>query len=136
MSWHRATPRRAPADTGARQEDSPAAEAPVKTRETAGDGYRQALAAHRTVRPDRHVADPVIQEAIESQTRALRELSRRAFPDPGTEPSPIDAARAQRRRQVAATEAAALRRARTERATRQASTDATEPQPTELRTTA
>ncbi|MEW2078762.1 DciA family protein [Streptomyces sp. NPDC013433] len=89
-----------------------APQAPVKTRE----GYCQALTAHQAARPDRHV-DPAITEAIESQTRALRQLSRRAFPDPdpGDQPSPIEAARAQRRRQAAATEAAALRRARTER---------------------
>lgn len=92
-----------------------APQAPVKNREMACQGYHQALTAHQAARPDRHV-DPAITEAIESQTRALRQLSRRAFPDPdpGDRPSPIDAARAQRR-QAAATEAAALRRARTER---------------------
>ncbi|MBC2868620.1 DciA family protein [Streptomyces mexicanus] len=94
-------------------------QAPVKTREMASDGYLQALAAHQAARPDRHV-DPAIAEAIESQTRALRELSRRAFPDPDPDEqfSPIEVARAQRRRQAAATEAAALRRARAERAQR------------------
>ncbi|MGV4890740.1 DciA family protein (plasmid) [Streptomyces viridosporus] len=93
-----------------------APQALVKTREMACEGYHQALTAHQAVRPDRQV-DPAIAEAIESQTRALRQLSRRAFPDPdpGDRPSPIEAARAQRRRQAAATEAAALRRARTER---------------------
>ncbi|CAL9672700.1 hypothetical protein SUDANB15_07521 (plasmid) [Streptomyces sp. enrichment culture] len=93
-----------------------APQAPVKTREMACQGYHQALTAHQAVRPDWHV-DPTIAEAIESQTRALRQLSRRAFPDPdpGDRPSPIEAAQAQRRRQAAATEAAALRRARTER---------------------
>lgn len=100
---------------------APAAKTPLKTREMACDGYHQALAAHQETRPDRHV-DSAIAEAIESQTRALRELSRRAFPDPdpGDQPSPIEAARAQRRREAAATEAAALRRARAERAQRKA----------------
>ncbi|WP_243762152.1 DciA family protein [Streptomyces sp. Tu 3180] len=91
-----------------------APQAPVKTRETACEGYHQALTAPQAARPDRLV-DPAIAEAIESQTRALRQLSRHAFPDPGDRPSPIEAARAQHRRQAAATEAAALRRARTER---------------------
>lgn len=111
-------------------------QAPVKTREMASDGYRQALAAHQAVRPDRHV-DPAIAEAIESQTRALRELSRRAFPDPDPDEqfSPIEVARAQRRRQAAATEAAALRRARKERAER-ASARAETPKSTVVRRTA
>ncbi|WDM16457.1 DUF721 domain-containing protein [Streptomyces lavenduligriseus] len=124
-------PRTSPATTP----DAP--QAPVKTREMAGAGYHQALAAHQAARPDRHV-DPAIAEAIESQTRALRQLSRLAFPDPNPEdqPSPIEAARAQRRRQAAATEAAALRRARAERAARRAGTAAAVPQSPELRTTA
>jgi hypothetical protein len=94
-------------------------QAPVKTRQMASDGYRQALAAHQAARPDRHV-DSAIAEAIESQTRALRALSRCAFPepDPSDQPNAIEAARAQWRRQAAATEAAALRRARAERAQR------------------
>jgi hypothetical protein len=109
-------------------------QAPVKTREMASDGYRQALAAHHGARPDRHV-DPAIAEAIESQTRALRELSRRAFPDSDEQFSPMEVARAQRRRQAAATEAAALRRARKERAER-ASAGAETPKSTVVRRTA
>ncbi|MEU3907260.1 hypothetical protein AB0F20_26145 [Streptomyces goshikiensis] len=50
----------------------------------------------------------------------MRELSRRAFPEPETVPDDAPAliadAREQRRRQAAATEAAALHRARAERA--------------------
>ncbi|MEU6482026.1 hypothetical protein ABZ858_35165 [Streptomyces sp. NPDC047017] len=57
---------------------------------------------------------------MEKQTRAMRELSRSAFPEtdvvPGDAPAPIEQVRAQRRRQAAATEAAALHRARAERA--------------------
>lgn len=88
--------------------------------------------------PARPARRPGLAEAIESQTRALRELSRRALPDsdPGEQPSPIQATRAQWRRQAAATEAAALRRVRAERAARQAGTAAAVPQPAELRTTA
>lgn len=66
------------------------------------------------------VADPAIAEAVERQTAAMRELSRRAFPEPDAvaddAPAPIEQARAQRRRQTAATEAAALRRTRAEKA--------------------
>ncbi|MGQ7754841.1 hypothetical protein ACUN29_41570 (plasmid) [Streptomyces sp. WC2508] len=47
-----------------------------------------------------------------------------------------DAGAAQRRRQAVATEAAALRRARSERAAREAGTTAIVPQPAALRTTA
>jgi hypothetical protein len=104
-----------PCTTQPAPQTAAAPQTPVKTREMACQGYHQALTAHQATRPDRHV-DPTIAEAIESQTHALRQLSRRAFPDldPGDRFSPIDAARAQRR-QAAATEAAALRRARTER---------------------
>ncbi|MEU8542944.1 hypothetical protein AB0C52_23660 [Streptomyces sp. NPDC048717] len=60
---------------------------------------------------------------MERQTAAMRELSRRAFPEPDVAvpedaPAPIEQVRVQRRRQAAATEAAALRRARAERAGR------------------
>ena len=91
----------------------------MKTRELASEGYRQALAAHQEARPVSRV-DPAIAEAVKRQNKAMRELSRRAFPDldvvPDDAPAAIDAARARRRRQAAATEAAALRRARAERA--------------------
>ncbi|MFD7498320.1 DciA family protein [Streptomyces sp. NPDC059832] len=104
---------------------SPAApdvpETPVKTREMASPGFRQALAAHQAVTPAQRI-DPGITEAVERQNQAMRELSRRAFPDAPVvaddAPAPIDQARAQRRRQAATTEAAALRRARAQRAAR------------------
>lgn len=88
---------------------------PVRTRETACEGYHRALAAHQKAAPTRR-EDPGIAEAVERQNSAMRELSRRAFPEPPAVPAPIDQARVQRRRQAAATEAAALRRARAERA--------------------
>ncbi|MFF0629822.1 DciA family protein [Streptomyces sp. NPDC004296] len=86
------------------------------------DGFRQALAAHRAAWSGRPV-DPALQEAIEQQTLALRRMSARAFPDtepqPEEQPQPIDAGRAQRHREAAATHAQAVRRARAERAPRQ-----------------
>ncbi|MFH8692630.1 hypothetical protein ACH4EC_37975 [Streptomyces anulatus] len=83
------------------------------------EGYRLAVEAHRAAaRPFR--VDPGIAQAVERQTTAMRELSRRAFPEPDVvaddAPAPIEQARVQRRRQAAATEAAALRRACAERA--------------------
>ncbi|WP_435644063.1 hypothetical protein ACR9VJ_30020 [Streptomyces sp. H49] len=50
---------------------------PVERR-TPPDGYRRAIEAHRqAARP--FLADPAIAEAVERQTAAMRELSRRAF---------------------------------------------------------
>ncbi|WP_435613687.1 DciA family protein [Streptomyces sp. bgisy159] len=94
-------------------------EVPVKTREMASEGFRQALAAHQAARPEQHV-DTAIAQAAERQTRALRELSARAFPETasGDQPTFIEAARVQRRREAEAAHALALRRARTERAQR------------------
>ncbi|MEW1724311.1 DciA family protein [Streptomyces sp. NPDC093109] len=117
-----------------------APEAPVKTRQEASPGFHQALAAHQAVTPAQRL-DPGITEAVERQTRAMRELSRRAFPETEAAvddaPAPISAAHLQRRREAAATEAAALRRARAERAARQAGTAALVPAaPLPLRTTA
>lgn len=98
-----------------------ATEAPVKTRDMASPGYQQALAAHQAVAPARRV-DPGIAEAMERQTKAMRELSRRAFPEPEAssddQPASIEVARIQRRREADATYALALRRARAERAQR------------------
>ncbi|WP_331735900.1 hypothetical protein [Streptomyces sp. NBC_00057] len=81
-------------------------------RENASGGYQRALAAHRQAAQPRRV-DPTIEQAAERQMSAVRELSRRAFPETEAVPqdalAPIEDARAQRR-QAAATEAAALRR--------------------------
>jgi hypothetical protein len=109
----------APATAAADPDPRPAAPAgPVRTRETASDGYHQALAEHQAARPERHV-DQAIAEAIEAQTRGLRELSQRAFPDPEPDdPNAIETTRARRRREANATHALALRRAHTERAQR------------------
>ncbi|MFF3733401.1 hypothetical protein ACFYXM_24560 [Streptomyces sp. NPDC002476] len=70
--------------------------------------------------------DPSIAEAAERQTRAMRVLSLRAFPELEVSseegPTSIDSVRVQRRREAEATRAVALRRARAERAARQGST--------------
>ncbi|MFB6814326.1 DciA family protein [Streptomyces sp. NPDC056347] len=117
-----------------------APEVAVKTRQEASPGFHRALAAHQAVTPAQRL-DPGIAEAVERQTRAMRELSRRAFPEMEAAvedaPAPINAAHLQRRREAAAIEAAALRRARAERAARQAGTAALVPAaPLPLRTTA
>lgn len=92
---------------------------PVKTREMASPGFHQALAAHQAVTPPSRV-DPSIVEAVERQTKAMRALSLRAFAEPepvaDDQPAPIEQARAERRRAADVSHAAALRRARAERA--------------------
>ncbi|MEY9997308.1 putative nucleic acid-binding Zn ribbon protein [Streptomyces sp. V4I8] len=97
-------------------------EAPVKTRQTASPGYKEALAAHQAVAPERRV-DEAIAQAVERQSRAMRELSRRAFPgseaSSDDQPAPLEAARVERRREAEAIRARALRRARAERAARE-----------------
>ncbi|MER6199958.1 hypothetical protein ABT234_21630 [Streptomyces sp. NPDC001586] len=112
--------------------------APVQRR-TQPDGYRRAIEAHRAAAPPRQ-ADSGIAEAVQRQSAAMRELILRAFPEPedvpDDGPAPIEDARAQRRRQAAATEAAALNRARGKRAARLAGTQAVVSHPSRLRTTA
>ncbi|MFF7986976.1 DciA family protein [Streptomyces sp. NPDC007901] len=113
-----------------------ALDVPVEPRRPAPEGYHQAVAAHRSAAPPSRI-DPGIAEAVARQTRAMRALSRRAFPEPPDDaPAAIETARAERRRQAAATEAAALRRARKERAARKAGTAAAVREAGALRTTA
>ncbi|MYY03185.1 MULTISPECIES: DciA family protein [unclassified Streptomyces] len=111
-----------PATVAADPDPQPSTPTSPVQRRTPPDGYRRAIEAHRqAVVPSR--VDPGIADAVERQTKAMRELSRRAFPDPPSvpddAPAPIDQARIQRRRQAAVTEAAALRRARDEKAGRE-----------------
>ncbi|MFI6530737.1 hypothetical protein [Streptomyces uncialis] len=77
--------------------------------------------------------DPAIAKAVERQNAAMCELRRRAFPEtdvgPADAPPGIEATREQHRRQAAAAEAAALRRARTEHAARQAGAPAVQAEP-------
>ncbi|MFF3358211.1 hypothetical protein ACFYWN_37650 [Streptomyces sp. NPDC002917] len=70
----------------------------------------------------------------------MRELSQWAFPEPETvpkdAPAPFATVRVRRRSEAASTEAAALRRARAERAAQQAGTAAVVADPAPLCTTA
>ncbi|WP_093804219.1 DciA family protein [Streptomyces sp. Wb2n-11] len=107
-----------PGTAAAAPAPQPTAPAVPVQRPAPPEGYRLAVEAHRAAaRPSR--VDPGTAQAVERQTAAMRELSRRAFPEPDVvpddAPAPIEQARVQRRRQAAATEAAALRRARAER---------------------
>ncbi|MFG3142434.1 DciA family protein [Streptomyces sp. NPDC048211] len=133
-----AVPAPGPADV-APADPAPAPTGPAKSRETACEGYRRALAAHQEAAVPSRV-DPGIAEAVERQNRAMRELSRRAFPETDVvaddAPAPIDQARTQRRREADASHAAALRRARAERAAREAGTAVVLPQPTPLQASA
>ncbi|MGC5041097.1 DciA family protein [Streptomyces sp. DT73] len=134
-----AVPAPGPADVAPAAPAPAAPTGPAKTRETACDGYRRALAAHQEVAVLSRV-DPGIAEAVERQNRAMRELARRAFPETDVvaddAPAPIHQARTQRRREADVSHAAALRRARTEHAARLAGTASLAPQPARLRTTA
>ncbi|MFI5987496.1 DUF721 domain-containing protein [Streptomyces sp. NPDC051555] len=98
--------------------------APVKRRPPP-EGHQRAIEAHRQAAL-RSLVDPHIAEAVERQNRALRELSRQAFPEPDATPAdalaPIDGAVLQQRREFTATETAALHRARAERAQRSGAT--------------
>ncbi|WP_324614305.1 DUF721 domain-containing protein [Streptomyces sp. NRRL B-1140] len=106
-----------PADVDPEPAVAPAG--PPRTRETASDGYRRALAAHQEAAPPSRV-DPYIAEAVERQTAAMRKLPRRAFPEPDVVSDDASASigqvRAERRRQADVSRAAALRRARAEKA--------------------
>ncbi|MEV7711208.1 DciA family protein [Streptomyces sp. NPDC088270] len=114
-----AAPAHSPADADPTYLGPAAPTGPAKTRETACEGYRRALAAHQSATPARRT-DPGIAEAVERQNQAMRELSRRAFPEtdivvPDDAPTPLDNARAERRRAADVSHQAALRRARAER---------------------
>ncbi|MYS40159.1 DUF721 domain-containing protein, partial [Streptomyces sp. SID5998] len=77
---------------------------------------------------------------VERQTAAMRELSRRAFPGPEAaadeQPAPIQQARTECRHQADASHDAAVRRARAERAAREAGATAVVPQAAPLGRTA
>ncbi|MFJ4343130.1 DciA family protein [Streptomyces sp. NPDC088915] len=94
----------------------------VKTRETASAGYRRALEAHRTVAPPRQ-EDSALAAAVERQEQARRELADRAFPDIEQDqedeaPTSLEDVRVQQRQSAEAVRAAAILRARAERAGR------------------
>ncbi|MFI1606957.1 DciA family protein [Streptomyces griseofuscus] len=108
-------------------------------RRPAPEGYHQAIAAHRSAAPPSRI-DPGISKAVARQTRAMRALSRWAFPEPemssDDQPTPLEAARVQRRRESEATRALARRRAWAERANRREQAVVSIAQPTAVRTTA
>ncbi|MFD3567400.1 DUF721 domain-containing protein [Streptomyces sp. NPDC058667] len=93
---------------------------PVKTRETASAGYRRALEAHRAVAPPRQ-EDPALAAAVVRQERARLDLAATAFPDVEQDqedevPTSLEDVRDQQRQAAEAVRAAAIRRARAERA--------------------
>lgn len=135
-----AAPFPSPADAVPADPAPAAPTGPARTRETACEGYRRALAAHQEVAPPRRV-DQGIAEAVERQTAAMRELSRREFPQtdagvPDDAPTPFDVTRSERRRQAEVSRAAALRRARQERAARESGMTNIVPESAALRTAA
>ncbi|MFC7795721.1 DciA family protein [Streptomyces cinereoruber] len=95
---------------------------PVKTRETASAGYRRALEAHRAVAPPRQ-EDPALAAAVVRQEQVRRKLAATVFPDAGQDledemPPSLEDVRAQQRQSAEAVRAAAILRARAERAGR------------------
>ncbi|MFD5786715.1 DUF721 domain-containing protein [Streptomyces sp. NPDC127037] len=107
-----------PTTTMAAAQATPTVPAVPAERRPPPEGYRRAIEAHRQAAPPSQAAAG-IAEAVERQTKAMRELSRRAFlePDlaPDDAPAPIEQARTERRRQADASHAAALRRARAQK---------------------
>ncbi|MFE4653579.1 DciA family protein [Streptomyces sp. NPDC056707] len=97
-----AAPAPGPADVAPADPVPAAPTGPARTREAACEGYRRALAAHQSVAPAQRL-DRGIAEAVERQTRAMRESRHWAFPEPETVPKdapvPFAAARVQRRRE-------------------------------------
>ncbi|WP_435611056.1 DUF721 domain-containing protein [Streptomyces sp. C10-9-1] len=93
---------------------------PERTRESASDGYHRALAAHRAVAPPRQ-EDSALAAAVVRQEQVRRELAATAFPDIEQDqedevPTSLEDVRAQQRQAAEAVRAAAIRRARAERA--------------------
>lgn len=81
-----------PATVAAAPDPQPSAlTAPVQRR-TPPEGYRRAIEAHREAAVPSRV-DPGIADAVERQTAAMRELSRRAFPEPPSVPADVPAPR-------------------------------------------
>ncbi|MGY3341063.1 putative nucleic acid-binding Zn ribbon protein [Streptomyces filamentosus] len=92
---------------------------PVKTRETASPGYRRALKAHRAAAP-KPLSETAAEGIPEHQVSVVRERSLPDFPEPAEdEPVSTEEVELRRRHQAALTHAAALHRARADRAARQ-----------------
>ncbi|AVI00099.1 DUF721 domain-containing protein (plasmid) [Streptomyces sp. WAC00288] len=95
---------------------------PVKTRETASEGFHRVLALHHKVwQPFQQ--DPALAAAVGRQEQVRLDLGARAFPDAGEDqegqaPTSLEGNRAQQRQANDATRIAAILRARAERAGR------------------
>lgn len=93
---------------------------PVKTRRARRLYYHRALAAHRAVVSPRQ-EDPALAAAVVRQEEVRRELAATVFPDIEQDqedevPTSLEDVRAQQRQAAEAVRAAAIRRARAERA--------------------
>jgi predicted nucleic acid-binding Zn ribbon protein len=97
---------------------APAAEAPVRTRETASPGYRDTLAVALEHKPDRPPVNPYVEQAMRRQEAALRagrqpesehreavwaeaDAAEAAGPEPGSLEASLRAAIAYKRREQA-----------------------------------
>ncbi|WP_234376653.1 DciA family protein [Streptomyces sp. CB01201] len=89
-----------PATAAVTSAPQPAMPAATVERRTPPAGYRRAIDAHRQAFRSSQL-DPAVAAAVARQTTAMRELSRRAFPEsesvPADAPAPIAQARAQHR---------------------------------------
>ncbi|MFI9297543.1 DciA family protein [Streptomyces gardneri] len=108
----------APVPAGAASVPAPAG--PVKTRETASEGFRRTLAAHHTAWTP-FQQDPALAAAVGRQEQLRRDLAATVFPypeqDQGDEaPTSLEDVRAQQRQANEAVRIAAILRARAERA--------------------
>ncbi|MFC7924911.1 DciA family protein [Streptomyces cinereoruber] len=114
-----ATPAPATAPTFGKT-DEPAG--PVKTRETASEGFRRVLALHHEAWTP-FQQDPALAAAVGRQEQVRLDLGARAFPDAGEDQedevvASLEETRAQQRQANEATRIAAILRARAERAGR------------------
>ncbi|MEU6621896.1 DUF721 domain-containing protein [Streptomyces litmocidini] len=113
------TPARVPVPAG-RTACEPAG--PVKTRETASEGYRHALAAHHAAYTP-FQQDPALAAAVGRQEQVRRNLATTVFPQPEDDqedeaPTSLEDVRAQQRQTNETIRIAAILRARAERAGR------------------
>ncbi|MDV9189767.1 DciA family protein [Streptomyces sp. SR27] len=94
----------------------PAAAEPVKTRETASEGFRRTLAAHHTTwKPFQQ--DPALAAAVGRQEQFRRDLATTVFPDPEHDqedepPTSLEDVRTQQRQANEAVRITAILRAR------------------------
>ncbi|MEU9983728.1 DUF721 domain-containing protein [Streptomyces sp. NPDC050856] len=101
---------------------APAPAGPVRTRETASEGFRRTLAAHHEVWTP-FQQDPALAAAVTRQEQVRRDLAATVFPDPEDDqedeaPTSLEDVRAQQRQAAETVRIAAILRARAERAGR------------------